>query len=453
HAHRRLVVHRDLKPSNVLVTEDEGGAPRVKLLDFGVAKLLAPDAAEAMTRTGGGALTPAYAAPEQRRGEAVTTAADVYALGVVLYELLTGARPDETARPPSAAVTPEAAAARGATAERLRRRLRGDLDTIVLKALREEPEARYPSVESLLEDLRRHREGLPVLARPASRGYRVRKFVARHRAGAAAAALAVLALAVGLGAALWQAHVAAQAAARADRARDFTLGLFALADPDEAQGQAVSTEQLLDRSAERALAELADEPEEQEVILMALADINDRLSRYAEAQALYEHVRAQREARLGRGHPDVAAAVSGLATVALNEGELDHADALFGRALTVQRRHPSDAEALARTLYNYGALARAQGDLDAAEARHREALALRRDHHGSESPEVAESLKSLALVQHQRGAYDDAEALYREALDLQVRLSGEVHPEVGTMCNSLASLLRMRGAYVEADAL
>src|SRR5690606_19179777 len=154
HAHRRLVVHRDLKPSNVLVTEDEGGAPRVKLLDFGVAKLLAPDAAEAMTRTGGGALTPAYAAPEQRRGEAVTTAADVYALGVVLYELLTGARPDETARPPSAAVTPEAAAARGATAERLRRRLRGDLDTIVLKALREEPEARYPSVESLLEDLR-----------------------------------------------------------------------------------------------------------------------------------------------------------------------------------------------------------------------------------------------------------------------------------------------------------
>src|SRR5690606_2208063 len=323
------------------------------------------------------------------------------------------------------------------TPERLRRRLRGDLDTIVLKALREEPEARYPSVESLLEDLRHHREGLPVQARPASRGYRVRKFVARHRAGAAAAALAVRAL----------------AAARADRARDFTRGLFALADPDEAQGQAVSTEQLLDRSAERALAELADEPEEQEVILMALADINDRLSRYAEAQALYEHVRAQREARLGRGHPDVAAAVSGLATVALNEGELDHPDALLGRALTVQRRHPSDAEALARTLYNYGALARAQGDLDAAEARHREALALRRDHHGSESPEVAESLKSLALVQHQRGAYDDAEALYREALDLQVRLSGEVHPEVGTMCNSLASLLRMRGAYVEADAL
>ncbi len=454
HAHRRLVVHRDLKPSNVLVGEDEHGQARVKLLDFGIAKLLEADADEALTQPGARRLTPAYAAPEQLRGEPVTTAADVYALGVILYELLAGNRPEMPLKSPSAALTPEAAELRGRATDGLRQRLQGDLDVICLKALREEPEARYPSVEALLDDLHRHRTGLPVAARPASVGYRVRKFIGRHRVGVAAASAVVLALVGGLGVALWQAQAKAREAARAELTRDFALGLFSLADPSETRGEAFTTEHLLDQGAARALDELTGEPEVQEEVLMALAEINYRLSRYENATSLFERVRAQRAARLGPEHPDVAGALNGLAAIAGELGELERADSLYRQLLAIERRHPDrDPLYLASALFNYGALARAQGDLDDAEARHREALALYRLHAGPESPEVAKSSKSLALVKHQRGEYAEAEALYREALALQTRLTGELHPEVGTLYNSLASLRLMRGDYAEADSL
>lgn len=188
HAHRRLVVHRDLKPANILIVEGETGVPRPKLLDFGVARLLDGDSDEELTRDGARHLTLAYAAPEQVRGEPVTTAVDVYALGVVLYELLIGRRPASEGVSPSAAVSPGAASARGFTQDGLRRRLRGDLDAIVLTALRADAAARYPSVEFLLEDLRRRRGGLPVQARLASRHYRIGKFLRRHRAAISVAA-------------------------------------------------------------------------------------------------------------------------------------------------------------------------------------------------------------------------------------------------------------------------
>ncbi|HMB90944.1 MAG TPA: serine/threonine-protein kinase, partial [Rhodothermales bacterium] len=206
YAHAQLVVHRDLKPSNILVMEDASGRPQVKLLDFGIAKMLAEDE-EGLTQTGVAVMTPEYASPEQVRGEAVSTATDIYSLGVVLYELLAGHRPYDIAsrnsvemaqvvlstepeRPstavkrPTGDTTAEAISrARGTVVERLRRRLAGDLDVICLKALRKEVERRYQSVEALAEDLRRHLSGLPVEARADTATYRVRKFVERHRAG------------------------------------------------------------------------------------------------------------------------------------------------------------------------------------------------------------------------------------------------------------------------------
>jgi serine/threonine protein kinase/tetratricopeptide (TPR) repeat protein len=249
YAHQNLIVHRDLKPGNILVTAD--GTP--KLLDFGIAKLLAsttPALASQVTATAMRLMTPAYASPEQVRGEAITTASDIYSLGVVLYELLTGHRPyqltdsfpqafpqvilEQQPERPSAAIqraTSESAATPGAKTktiesisqlrdcqpEKLRRQLTGDLDNIVLMALRKEPERRYHSVEQLAEDLRRHLEGQPVMARPSTVAYRAAKFIGRHKAQALAAVLAILALITGTIMATMEAHRANRERARAEQ--------------------------------------------------------------------------------------------------------------------------------------------------------------------------------------------------------------------------------------------
>ena len=220
HAHARLVVHRDLKPSNIVVTRQG----QVKLLDFGIARLVDGDAGTALTELSGRALTPAYASPEQIRGEPLGVASDVYSIGVVAFVLLAGCAPYRLQRG-SAAELEEAILrahvprASDAAADPARRRaLRGDLDAILAMALRKEPAQRYSSVEALADDLRHHLGGLPVAARPPARGYLAARFVARHRAGVAAASLAVLALAGGLGVALWQAAEARHQQRLAERA-------------------------------------------------------------------------------------------------------------------------------------------------------------------------------------------------------------------------------------------
>jgi eukaryotic-like serine/threonine-protein kinase len=228
-AHRALIVHRDLKPSNILVT----AAGDVKLLDFGIAKLLDIDTQTQDAATQHAPLTPAYAAPEQFANGQITTATDVYALGVVLGELITGQRREPgDSKTPSSQVGEDSARATGTpSARQLRRKLRGDLDNIVLKATAHAADERYASAGALAEDIQRHLAGEPVVAHPPSKLYRARKFVSRHRGGVASTALFLLAVLASLGLALWQANVARDEAQRANSVRDFLLRVFSAAEP------------------------------------------------------------------------------------------------------------------------------------------------------------------------------------------------------------------------------
>lgn len=313
HAHTRLVVHRDLKPSNLLVTRDG----KVKLLDFGIAKLVDTQAAHVSVMR---VFTPEYAAPEQVRGELVTTSVDIYALGLLLYELLTGKRPyraenstpaayerailDQEPTRPSHAVTRNdddeaqgdataVAAKRHLTPQRLQRELRGDLDAIVLKALRKEPAQRYASVADLSSDLERYLDSRPVEARRGGWRYRAERFLRRHALAASLAVTAVLALVAGLGVALWQ---AGEARRQRDAARDesakaaevvgFLNELFRGADPSEAQRKDVTARELLDRGAERVRQEFNDQPAVRAELLHTMAGAYSGIGRPVEALAL-----------------------------------------------------------------------------------------------------------------------------------------------------------------------
>jgi eukaryotic-like serine/threonine-protein kinase len=476
YAHRRLVVHRDLKPSNILVPVD--GHPR--LLDFGIAKLLAEegDPGETVTRLGFQPMTPEYAAPEQVRGEPATTTADVYALGIVLSELLAGRRPYELTAHTAVELERQVAAAepmrpslllrdswqpreaervaqaRGTTVSRLRRSLEGDLDTIVLTALRKEPERRYRSAEALAQDVRGHLAGRPITARAESVLYRSRKFVRRHRFGVAAGALVVATLVAGLVATTWQARLAHLEAAKAGEVKRFLVTLFELSNPDRSSGESVTARELLDQGAERISSGLSGQPEVQAELLNTLAQIYEKLSLYDRAIPLVDRALELRRSLLGENHPAVAESLDLKTTLLFDKASYESAEQLARQALALRRRlqggtHPD----VAKSARNLGQILQVRGELDAAEPLYREALETGRRALGNADPEVATTLDQMATLRSAQGRSDEAERLAREALAIRQKTLGAEHLDTATSMNNLALILRDRGKLPEAEGL
>ncbi len=506
-AHQNLVVHRDLKPANILVTPE--GSP--KLLDFGIAKILDPERHDpAFTEIGLRPMTLDFASPEQVVvGQPITTASDVYSLGVLLYHMLTGRSPYGEIKDWSSLehavlrVDPRRPSAVAAVQEEACR-LAGDLDTIVLRALDKDPERRYASAEQLGADIRRHLDGLPVLARPDTLTYRTEKFVRRHRFGVIASA-AALVMVLGFSIAmtlLFQRAVkerkqTEQERGRAESVSDFLLGLFAIPDPSLSRGKTVTAQEVLDRGAGRIAKDLGDQPELQAELMNTMGRAYRNLGLYTPARDLLERSLAIRRATLDRGDPKIAESLHALAFLlrktgddaaaeplvreavsiqlrALGEehpetlkglnnqasllearGKLGPAEALYRRVLEIKRRVlGTEHEDVARGLNNLAHLLYAKGDLAAAEPLYREALGIRRKVYGDEPhPEVASSLNNLAALLADRGDKKGAEALYREALNMRRLLYQEPHPDVIRSCNNLAFQLQSRGDLAAAEPL
>ncbi len=498
YAHRNLIVHRDLKPSNILVTGDG----LVKLLDFGIAKLLDPGAPGLTTVLAPGRrMTPEFASPEQLLARPVTTASDVYALGVLLYLLLAGRTPlgggercveavvktvcERDPEPPSAVV-----------ADRRRSRtLKGDLDDIVLMALEKEPERRYSSVEQLAADLRRYRQGQPVAARRGGWRYRAGKFVRRHRRWLAAAGVALLVVVGFVINAAVQARRTARAlglaeaeSRRAEQVLRVLISQFRIADPSESLGATVTAREVLDQGAERIRRDLAGQPKVRAELLQAvgqvqqnlglfdqarelmsealaarravvsssplevaeslfgLATVEHELGDYERAQTLHREALELRRAHLGEEHPEVAESLGALATTLQARSAFQAAEQHLRRALAIQRRYAGESpEPLVRSLRRLGVLLSQRGDHEAAEAMLRQALSLSHVAFGGEHPEVADVTHVLAMVAYDMGDYDLAEERYLEVLALRRKLYGADHPDVATTLNNLCALASERG--------
>jgi serine/threonine-protein kinase len=474
HAHRNLIVHRDLKPSNILVTTD--GTP--KLLDFGIAKLLHPETTAdavtaAQTMTAMRMMTPDYASPEQVRGEPVTTVTDVYSLGVVLYELLTNQRPhqfktytpseierviceQEPEKPSTAVSNPKSKIQN----PKLKRRLVGDLDNIVLMAMRKEPGRRYSSVGRLAEDIERYLDGRPVLARQAALGYRAGKFIRRHQVAVGfSAALLVLLVGFAIMMAIQAARIARerdranQEAVTAEQVTDFLVDLFEVSDPSEARGNTITARELLDQGAEKIAGELKDQPEVQARLIDTMGQVYQKLGLYDRAEPLLEQALALRRRAFGEDHPDVAESLSHMAALRHAKGDLAAAEPLYREAIEQRRGLLGEHPDLATSLNNLAIFLKDKGDYNAAEPVFREALAMRRKLLGQEHSEVATTLDELAVLLKEKGDYAAAEPLYREALAMRRKLLGNEHPDTAISLNNLAVFLEDKGDYAGAEAL
>jgi non-specific serine/threonine protein kinase/serine/threonine-protein kinase len=535
HAHLKGIIHRDLKPSNVLVTEQDG-RPVPKVIDFGLAKATQQRLAERTAFTELGQLigTPEYMSPEQARmaGDDVDTRTDLYSLGVMLFELLVGTPPldpeelrkeglegllrriqeDMTPRP-SARVSSlgeagtRIALERGTDRASLARRLQGDLDWVVMKAIEKEPERRYATVHELAADLERHLNHEPVLAGPPSAAYRVRKFVRRHRVGVAAATALAVVLLLGVAGttAGWirasraqTRALSAEAEAReetlvAEEVTYFLIELFQQSNPGEAREQPITAREALDLGAARVRTEFPDRPLLRARIMHEIGSVyinlglNDEaaplledafeirkaelpadhpyladsmeslgflkhdLGEYNDALALFQGSVEIREQAYGPNDPMVAKALRNVGNAYRRLGQLDEAAENLGRAVRIRELEDEETESLAYAVDGYAAVLLYQGRYDEAEPMFLRALELRRRIHGPRHYQVALSLHNTAVLYSAQHRYDEAIQSLEESISISEEVLGPDHPEVADSRSALASMLRDVGRADEAE--
>jgi len=485
HAHQKGVIHRDLKPSNVLVTEQDGKACP-KVIDFGIAKALGLDLTEATfaTQTGQPLGTPAYMSPEQAEssGIDVDTRTDIYSLGVILYSLLVGSLPlDPSSLPIHAFMfrlasrnsdTPRPserftslgqyrlgiAQARRTDPDHLQRDLKGDLDWIVMKALEPQRALRYETATGFAADIERYLSHEPIIARPPTTMYRLRKFVRRHRAGVAATSAALLALVVGAilaGAGLIRAtraeRIAANEAATAQQVSDFLVNLFRVSQPSEARGNAITARELLDRGAEKSVTDLGRQPEVQSRMMHTIGTAYAALGLYDAARAQLERALATRQRLLGPDDPAVAETELALGAAIASHGDLDMAEGHYNRALAItEKAFGAEAPRTGRMVAGLAALRLRQRRFPEAESLYKRALAIDEQRPPSENADLAADLANLGNVYLAQQRYPEAEQTLRRGLSVQERLLGPYHPDLASMLSNLGVVYWYQERYADA---
>ncbi|MGC2288207.1 MAG: serine/threonine-protein kinase [Candidatus Acidiferrum sp.] len=481
HAHQKAIIHRDIKPANILVVEIDG-KPVPRLIDFGLAKSVVPMMGQEMfTQASGFIGTPGYMSPEQMdpNVQDIDTRTDVYSLGVVLYELLTGLLPFDAKQwceqplyemvrrireqdPPSPstrvatakASSASTAESRGIEPKQLAHLLHGDLDWVTMKALEKDRSRRYGTPSELAADIGRYLNHEPVLARPASSGYRLQKYIRRHRVAVGVSAGLVILLAGFAGVQTVQLRRITRERDRANRIAAFTMDMFRVSDPSEARGNTIKAREILDKASSDIDTGLAKDPETQAQMMNVMGKVYDNLGLYPPAESLLQRAIKIRESILGPENLDTLRSKLALAWTYVHEGRYSDAEKLQSEVLQTDRRilGPDNPDTLTAA-GNLAATLNFEGHYAQAENLQRQVLDARRRILGPDNLDTSVSMDNLATVLQMEGRYADAEKLDRDAIEVRARVLGADHPDtLGTMGN-LANVLNEERQYAEAEKL